>query len=144
MIRNRFKYKNFSIAVPYNEEKEILFQDRKSISKNGEEWWFFGGGVEKWETYEEALEREMEEELSIKLNSWEYHYIGSVTKNIAWLWDEISYIYWIPFNDSQQKNIEVKEWDGAEFFSFQELRELRMVSDSLMYVDLIEEYFWIQ
>ena len=33
--------------VFYNEDKKILFQDRRDRSKYGEEWGFFGGLLKK-------------------------------------------------------------------------------------------------
>ena len=45
----------------------ILLEDRRGNSKFGEEWGFFGGSIEKGETIEEALIREIKEELGFDL-----------------------------------------------------------------------------
>lgn len=51
-----------AVIIFYDEKKRILLQDRREISKRGEEWGFFGGGIEKDETPEEALVREIKED----------------------------------------------------------------------------------
>ncbi len=60
-----------AIILPYNEKKEVLFQDRKKISKNGEEYGFFGGHKEGNESTEETLARELKEELGIDIKNLE-------------------------------------------------------------------------
>ena len=70
------KKRTVSLIVPYTKDGRILLQDRRDISKIGEEWGFFGGGVEKGETIEQALVREAREELEIDLNDHGYQYIG--------------------------------------------------------------------
>ena len=40
------KTRTIAIVVPYTKDKKILLQNRKSISKWGEEWSFWGGGQE--------------------------------------------------------------------------------------------------
>lgn len=54
-----------SLILPYDNKMNILFQDRRKISKRGEEYGFFGGHLEAGETAEQALEREIKEELNL-------------------------------------------------------------------------------
>lgn len=49
---------------------KILVQDRQDMSKFGEEWGFFGGGIKAGETPEEAVVRETKEELSYDLKDF--------------------------------------------------------------------------
>lgn len=53
-----------AVVIFYDENGKVLLQNRKSISKAGEEWGLFGGGIEKGENPSMALERELEEEVS--------------------------------------------------------------------------------
>lgn len=59
--------RSVALAVFYTQDKRILLQDRHSISKAGEEWGWFGGGLEPGETPEQALIREIKEELTIDI-----------------------------------------------------------------------------
>lgn len=59
-----------AIIAFYN-DKYFLIQDRRKISKHGEDYGFFGGGIEPGETAEEALKREIKEELEIDLDNFE-------------------------------------------------------------------------
>ena len=54
----------FSIMFFYTQDGHVLLQDRKSIPIDDSEWGFFGGIHEKNETPEQALIREIKEELN--------------------------------------------------------------------------------
>lgn len=64
MIKRRTAFVLF-----YNKNK-ILLQERGDYSKYGEEYAFFGGGIEEGETPEEALIREIKEELGIEIKNF--------------------------------------------------------------------------
>lgn len=58
--------KQVAVALFYNSEGEILLQDRRARSKWGEEYGLFGGIVEDGETPEQAIRRELKEELGLE------------------------------------------------------------------------------
>jgi mutator protein MutT len=61
-----------SLLIPYNENEEILFQDRRKLNKKlSKDFGFFGGGFEHGEDKKDALKREVMEELSINVDSLE-------------------------------------------------------------------------
>lgn len=56
------------MIIPFNKNKEVLIQDRRDKPNHGKvDYGFFGGGIEEGETIEQALAREVKEELSIDL-----------------------------------------------------------------------------
>ena len=57
--------KRVAIILFYDKKGNILLQNRKKISKWGEEYGLFGGTVESGETPEECLKRELLEELGL-------------------------------------------------------------------------------
>jgi len=66
------KFRKVALLLPYNEKLEILFQNRKKINKPyTKDYGFFGGQIEEGETPEQALSREMMEELEIKTKDLE-------------------------------------------------------------------------
>ena len=77
------KIRKGSVIIFYDENKRILLQDRKEITKTGEEWGFFGGGIEKTETPEQAILRETKEELNFDLKDFKYigEYKGQLSEN---------------------------------------------------------------
>jgi len=50
-----------------DKKKKVILEDRRLIKKHGEHWSFFGGIIEKGETKEQALKREIYEELKLKI-----------------------------------------------------------------------------
>ena len=57
----------YSGAILKNKEGKILFQLRDKNGRNPNKWGIFGGGIKKNESPEQALMRELREELSINL-----------------------------------------------------------------------------
>lgn len=55
-----------SVILFYNSNGEILLQDRRNKSKWGEEYGFFGGVALDGESSDDALRRELFEELELK------------------------------------------------------------------------------
>lgn len=55
----------YSGAILRNKEGKILFQLRDKNGRNPNKWGIFGGGIKKNETPEQAVIRELKEELGI-------------------------------------------------------------------------------
>ncbi|MBU0894073.1 MAG: NUDIX domain-containing protein [Nanoarchaeota archaeon] len=82
------KISNVAIILPYDEQGKILFQDRRKISKHGEEYGFFGGHIENNETPEDALKRELKEELEINTDDLENLEFFKQFNNYVKEWDK--------------------------------------------------------
>lgn len=62
-----------AIILFYNKNREVLIQIREgSLIKYGEGYGYFGGKIEEDETPEQALKREMREELNINIKEFKF------------------------------------------------------------------------
>jgi 8-oxo-dGTP pyrophosphatase MutT (NUDIX family) len=67
----KMKRKKVSIILFYDNNNNIILQDRKEMSKHGEEYGFFGGHSEGEESKEDTLKREIQEELNLDIKDLE-------------------------------------------------------------------------
>ncbi len=113
--------KKFITIIFYNKINQILLQDRTSISKWGEDWAIFGGHVESGETFEQALLREIKEELNYNLKKDEFKevkFIRDINKDTIWE----GYIYAAKLPNNHENLFEVLEGDGMKLFSPKEAK----------------------
>lgn len=62
--------KKAALIIPTNKNNEALLQHKDGQAPhNPNTWCLFGGGVKAGESYEEAIRRELKEELSLSLGS---------------------------------------------------------------------------
>lgn len=104
-------------------------QERTSKSKFGEDWGFVGGGIDKDETPEEAIIREVKEELDWNLQEKEYigtfHY-GTRHMFIAPLGEKLP-------------QFKVLEGDSLRLFTLEEARKLNLMKGEVEGLELVEE-----
>jgi len=128
------KIRRVAIIVFYDDKKRILLQDRRGISKVGEEWGFFGGEIKEGETPEQAVVREAKEELGFNLKEYrcvgEYSYeIGEPLKKRFPNFDfdkVLCKVLVSPLKDSLSK-FKLQEGTGMKLFSLDEAEKLKMV-----------------
>jgi len=129
------KTRNVAVVIFYDNNKRILLQDRRGISKLGEEYGFFGGEIDKGETPEQAIVRETKEELDFDLK--EYKYVGeysyeikdSLKKKFANFDFDIVLckVFIAPLDDPSK--FKQKEGKNMRLFSLDEAEKLKMVSN---------------
>ncbi len=136
------KTRTIAIVVLYTEDKRILLQKRHSISKWGEEWSFWGGGIDEGETKEQAARRELNEELDFDVPKLEY--IGSVEKIMKHIKDmelwHITYELFVTLISSDLRQFHVREGDGLGLFSLSEARHLKMAPIDGKALDIVESF----
>ncbi len=108
----------------FTRDKRIMLQERKDRNRFGEEWAFFGGRVEQGETPDEAIVREMREELEHALDG--HTYIGHMThRRIPGLTAEIH--YYIQEFDGDTSRFALNEGSDMKLFTIDEAMLLKMM-----------------
>ncbi|GEM_PF-2731511 len=120
---------SYSRVILENKEEKILLQLRKKYSIQGGKWSLFGGRIQFNESKEEALKRELREELGIEI------------KNPNYLFKFYSYgvfpqhIFYAPFKST---NFSVQEGEKAVFFSREGTKRLKF---ALQLNKALEKFF---
>ncbi len=120
------KLHRVSLIIFYDSAKRILLQDRRGISKTGEEWGYFGGHIEKGETPENALLRETKEELGFDLTGYNYAFLGRFTDSTKdFTIDRHVYIAPMP----PRAQLKLAEGRKMRLFTLEQALGLKMVSE---------------
>jgi 8-oxo-dGTP pyrophosphatase MutT (NUDIX family) len=113
--------------IPFKVENGEFFFYLQKRSENAlrNPGWFtiFGGGVENEENKEQAMLREIKEELDFIPDT--YSYLGEYADEYS-----ISYYYATEVENDFTKNIKVKEGDYGRFFSEKEIENENELTDS--------------
>ncbi len=124
-----------ALIIFYDKEKRILLQDRTGMSRWGNVWGFFGGGIEEGETPEQTVMREAKEELDVVLT--DHIYLGNCKSVID---NELlvdRYVFIAPLVDI--KRFTLHEGRAMQLFSMDEARKLKMVPGDELVLDMIEK-----
>lgn len=132
------KVKNLSKILFYNELGEVLLQDRSTCSKHGEEWGFFGGGIELNETPEQAIIREVKEELDYDLDINETKYLGTHQNEIKPEYQVKRHIF-ICSLENKLDRFRVLEGAGMKLFSIEDAKKLNLVKGDSDILDLVKK-----
>lgn len=106
-----------ALILPMNSKGEYFIQDRRGFKKP--DWGYFGGEIEEGETPLEAVIRETEEELSIKLVENDLVYLGTLETD----WDGVKIIRYFHLYRTDQEEFDVQEGAGGYWLSFGEVLE---------------------
>ncbi|MBN2891514.1 MAG: (deoxy)nucleoside triphosphate pyrophosphohydrolase [Bacteroidales bacterium] len=119
-------------AVIINENNEILIARRKQNISNGGKWEFPGGKLEKGETHEMALERELLEEFNIITKTGKY--IGSKTHTK----DKISINLYVYFSTFISGNFELSDHDKITWENAQNLKKIDFSDADIHFVKMLQ------
>ena len=127
-----------AVIAFYDDQGRILLQDRHAITETRAQWGFFGGGIELGETPEQALKREIKEELNFDLEEFEFlnnhKLILPDGKSYNKIWQFIG-----PLKDNLQKMVQ-KEGRSMKLFTLDEARKLTIYETDIDILKSIEEY----
>jgi mutator protein MutT len=127
-----------AVIVLYDDQKQVLLQDRFGISHDKtQEWGFFGGGIEVDETPEQALVREIQEELVVHITKFELlmtfkHFRDEETYNDV-------YLFIGPLGDSL-KDAKLQEGRSMKLCPYTELKHLKLGRTDKDIAGTIEQY----
>lgn len=130
------EFRKVALMVFYDTERRILLQDRRDISKFGEEWGFFGGRLEGSETLEEGVTREVGEELTYDIQKNEYRYVGYVAIKFGGVSERHFFVS--PLEDKEIR-FSQKEGQGRRLYTISEARTLKMMPGDDQCLDLLEK-----
>lgn len=99
-------FRKFALAIIVDKEGNILIQEREGYSKAGEKYGLFGGGIEKDESENDALIREIFEELGVRPKY--FHLWKTMEINIEGYGLGLFHYFIIPLNEIFS-NITAKE-----------------------------------
>lgn len=128
--------RNVSVLLLYKQDKVLLqLRDEKAPIKPNM-WAFFGGGIEEDETPEEAVRREIEEELEYKVKEPKYLFSLDMSKTKG-QYSGIKYVFIEEYDESQN----LMQHEGADMGWFT-LEEARTLSNMKKYdLEVIEKVF---
>ena len=128
--------RNVSILVLYNDQKEILLQHRsKEALRLPDYWAFFGGGIEGTETPEQALNREIIEELEYEAVSPKLIF----TQKVVYKEDEnTKYVFVEKFD--QTKKLTLREGQGMDWWKFEDLDDLLIIDHDRIALSKVKEF----
>ena len=134
-IFTKMKKRRVSIIIFFNNQGKLLIQDRKGYKK-GADYGFFGGKIEEGETPEEALKREIKEELTINIKDFSLfkHYLKYYPEK------DLQIEYWVYYALMPQlKEIIVKE-GGTYLTNFKDVENINMSTNDLKLIKNIHVY----
>ncbi len=127
-----------SILIPYRRNSDkfsVFLQKRSKDAKRLPDFFgFFGGGAENGENPEEALKREMMEEISFVPSGYDFLKKYEFPRSIK-------SIYYLEAGDEFEKQIEVKEGEYGKYFTEDEaLSEPKLIEeDKIVLRDLFSK-----
>jgi len=123
-----------AIILFYDDKGDILLQNRRTYSKHGEEYGFFGGKIEENENAEQALKREMKEELGLEIK--DYKLFKNYHQKIPEINREVDrWVFLAPMPNL--KKLKVEEGEPA-LMKFTDSFKLKMIPGD---VELLKEIY---
>lgn len=136
---DNFIFKKGARAILLDEKGRVLLGKRAKGIETGK-WCLIGGKPEENETMEEAVKREVKEEVAIDFKPFFYREVRGVdkTKGVKWL---SSYFVGYIRSDEVSDNYEKNELADLSFFSLEEVADLEIAFDNKKAIkDFFQDY----
>ncbi len=123
-----------AVILFHDNENNITLQNRKNYSKHGEKYGFFGGKIEEGENPEQAIKREIKEELGIEIKNFKL--FRDYTERIEELNTTLRRVVFLAKMPDIKK---IKEGEGKiEIMKFKDSFSLKMIQGD---VELLKEIY---
>ncbi len=117
--------RDVSVILLFNTDKKILFQLRAKDALNLPGYWaFFGGGIDKDETPEQAVVREAQEELGYILSQPRLVMTQPFLRDAGDTENSFKYVFMELYDPSQ--TLVLGEGEAMDWFSIEETAQLQM------------------
>lgn len=127
-------------AIVFYKNNKIILQERGSHSKFGEEWGFFGGGLEKGETPEQAVIRETKEELGIDISNKKVEFLGVSRGRLKEYNAEAEVNLFLSPLDFPQSFLKQNEGRSMKMFTIDEVKKLKINPWNQSALDSIKKF----
>jgi 8-oxo-dGTP diphosphatase len=124
---NQPALKQISMVLLFDRRNRLLIylRDNKSDIPFPNHWDFFGGHLEEGETPEEALIREVKEELGVELANWKFFRTYVCTEGDAY--PNVKYIYWAKIEKTPQELV-LNEGQALRSIALEERENVRFAN----------------
>ena len=127
--------KSVGVALIFNKQNKILIGKRAKTEPLSGFWEFPGGKLEKGETPQEALKRELMEELNVNSTIKDF-FNESIYKHSTGTFKLLTY-----FTEIDDSTLEMRVHEQLEWVTLKESRNYKMFESNLSIVDELEKYF---
>lgn len=130
---SRSKLKNFKerfevVSCFIEHEEEILLLHRQDSKPQGNTWGVPAGKVDKGETLEKAIKREIEEELGLAIDSTSLNYFDKFFVRYP-DYDFIYHVFHLPIKERPVINLNFDEHKGSIWKTPRESLKLELIPD---------------
>lgn len=127
--------KNGVLLIPFDNEGKFLLQHRPNDAPNFPGFWsFFGGVIENGETPQQAIRREVKEDLNYDLPEpelWLTMDYGEIKK--------VKKYYFLDFCQDKTSLI-LREGQGMKWVTFEEAKKLEVVEHDRVVIDKLKKF----
>jgi 8-oxo-dGTP pyrophosphatase MutT (NUDIX family) len=123
-----------SLLVLYDSERRVYLQHRSDYKKRWAGYWgTFGGGIKEGETVDQALEREIKEELSYQVKS-------PVLIHVQTLIAEKKYVHMELYDSSQELIPSEEECRDARWVTIEEAFTLNLIPHEYEVLERVRDF----